>query len=221
MLEKNELNLIWVEPSRLRPNEWNTNQVSPENEKKLDESLDKFNVFKPILARELDNGELEIIGGEHRCSSALRKGIPMVPVVNLGKIDTIRAKEMSLIDNGRYGSDNVFDLAALLKEIEVTDSHFAYLMPFSEQEMNDILEAGKIDLETLTMPDEEEEEEPSEEPAAKPAPTQQIIRFKVSNEDAELISEIIEDIMEKNGYDKADALTNAGDALMHLVSNME
>ena len=112
-MSKKPVNMGEVETSRLRPNPWNTNAVSPENEEKLRRSIERFGVFKPIICRELPGGTLEILGGEHRWQTAREMGLDTVPVVNLGAVSDERAKEIGLVDNGRYGEDDTLALGVV------------------------------------------------------------------------------------------------------------
>ena len=45
-----------VDPASLKKNPWNTNIVSPESERKLDESVRRNGMFKPVLVRRLPSG---------------------------------------------------------------------------------------------------------------------------------------------------------------------
>lgn len=65
-----KITILQVEVARLRPNPWNTNSVGAQNFEKLKGSIEKLGFFKPILARELDGGQFEILGGEHRWRAA-------------------------------------------------------------------------------------------------------------------------------------------------------
>ncbi|MEZ6841329.1 ParB/RepB/Spo0J family partition protein [Acinetobacter baumannii] len=67
-------------------------------------------MFKPIVVRQLDNGTLQIIGGEHRALVAKQMKVDKVPAFNLGKISDVEAKEIGLLDNGRYGSDDALKI---------------------------------------------------------------------------------------------------------------
>ena len=89
------IEVIHVPPAQLKPNPWNTNKLSPEAEGKLDNSLLEFGLYKPIICRELPDGSLQILGGEHRTRAASRAGHATVPVVNLGQISDVRAKASS------------------------------------------------------------------------------------------------------------------------------
>lgn len=208
-----------ADPRKLRPNPWNTNVVGAENEAKLEESLKKFGMFKPVIVRELPTGDLEILGGEHRAGAAVRLGMKDIPIVNLGPIGDKEAKQIGLVDNGRYGNDDTLQLAALLKELGDVDD-LASFMPYTDQDFNNIMDAAEIDLDDL-------EALPELDPTTKPLPiptsasTHTIMRFKVPAEDAERIAELINNVIKIHGLTDSDSLTNAGDALIHLLNGIE
>lgn len=80
-----KITILQVEVANLRPNPWNTNSVGAQNFEKLKGSIEKLGFFKPILARELDGGIFEILGGEHRWRAAMEQGISTVPVTGSGR----------------------------------------------------------------------------------------------------------------------------------------
>jgi ParB family transcriptional regulator, chromosome partitioning protein len=209
------LKIEYLDPGTLKPNPWNTNVCSPEAEAKIQVSLDRFGAFKPILVRTLAGGVLEIIGGEHRALVAQRMGMETVPVVNLGPISDNEAKEIGLVDNGRYGADDTLGLAKLLEELGDTDDLRSFL-PYSDTELENIFASTHIDLDAL---DAGPELEISETPAssAKPVQTHQTMKFRVRVEDAESISREIERVMREQGFTKDVAEVNAGDALSWLI----
>src|SRR4051812_26558524 len=99
----------------LHPNPWNTNVVTPENEKRIEESIKRLGLFKPVTVRELTDGRLEILGGQHRWEAARRLGYKEVPIFNVGTISDVQAQQIGVADNGRYGEDDAAALATLLK----------------------------------------------------------------------------------------------------------
>ena len=204
-----------IDVKRLRPNPWNTNVVSPDNEAKLDE-LKRFGVFKPILVRQVGK-DLEILGGQHRWEAAKRLGLSTVPVVNLGAIDDATAKEVGLVDNGRYGVDDAEGLASLLKNLG-KPSDLATFLPYSDKELEVIFKTDELDFDSLDIDgdDDEIELKPTE---TSGGPTHQIMRFKVPVEDAEWISSLISKVIKTQGLTDSDSLTNAGDALVHILKN--
>lgn len=203
-----------VDPTLLVPNPWNSNVVSPDNEAKLDASIKRFGMFKPIVVREMQDGSFQILGGEHRVDAAKRLGAKKVPVVNLGDIDDDKAKEISLVDNGRYGTDDALQLAELLEGLDNTEELVSF-MPYSEADLASIFSSVNIALDDLDIPDADElAPSPSSE---KPIQTHQIMRFKVPVDDVAEITDQIERTMKVQKFSESDSLTNAGDALVYLL----
>lgn len=203
----------------LRPNEFNSNFVSPENETKLDASIRRFGVFKPIVIRQIALGAFEIIGGEHRWEAAKRVGLKKVPVIDLGPISDNEAKEISLADNARYGADDALALSELLQSLGSSEDIQSFL-PFSDIDVQALFSASDIALDDLVLDEnfDGDKEEAHEEPAALKTPkTHTVMRFKVANEDAEKITSLISTLQKRHGFTAADQLTNAGDALVHAL----
>lgn len=211
------ISITYADPSVLSPNDWNTNIVTPENEHRLDESIDRLGMFKPILVRELGDGSLQILGGQHRAQRAAARGMKSVPIINLGSIDDKRAKEIGLVDNGRYGVDDTLALAKLFDELGKKEE-LAEFLPYSDSEFDAIFGSVNIDISELDIDDEDDPEEIHE---AEPAPVQthQIMRFKVPVIDAHKVTEMIEKTINQQGFSDSDSLTNAGDALVYLLLN--
>lgn len=203
-----------ITTSKLTPNPWNTNVVLPEAQSKIEESVRRFGMFKPLICRTTDDGRLEILGGQHRWEAAKNLGIEEVPVVNLGTIDDKRAKEISLIDNGRYGSDDAQKLSELLRELGSADDLAEY-MPFAVGDLTQIFTSTEVNLDSLSMDDDEEVQEQIEE-ITKKSPMYQVMRFKVPVDDADFVRAVIDGISERQGFVSSDSLTNAGDALVWL-----
>jgi ParB family transcriptional regulator, chromosome partitioning protein len=208
--------MVEVDIDSLEPNPWNTNFVSPEHEGKLEESIKRFGVFKPVIVRELEDGRLQILGGEHRWAAAKRLGFPRVPIVNLGAVDEIRAKEIGLADNGRYGQDDPLGLAALLRDLGNADELSTFL-PYSDIEFATILAVESINLDDLSVDDD------TTLPVLAPptGPTHQIMRFKVPVEDQAWISALIEYEMKAGGFTKEDSMTNAGNAFVAIMQRVK
>jgi len=207
--------LLHLDPADLRPNKWNSNVVSPENERKLERAIERFGFFKPVVVREVD-GVLEIIGGEHRWGAAKRLGMKEIPAVNLGPIDDKTAKEISIADNARYGADDSVLLAQLFEEIGLEDVQ--NFLPYSEVDTRELFSATDIALDDLEL--DEPEEAPAAEvsaPLPKAPKTHTIMRFKVPVTDAERLTALIAKTQKTHGFTTGDELTNAGDALVQLL----
>lgn len=219
-MDSHNLQLEWLDPNLLTPNDWNVNTVSPENEAKIEESLRRHEQFKPVIVRTLADGTLEILGGEHRTMVARRLGMKIM-VLNLGQIDDKRAKEISLVDNGRYGADDALKLADLLNSLGSHDDLSGFL-PYSDGELSALLSSSTISLDDLELP--EEDERPTLDPTLdkpKSGPTHQVMRFRVPVEDADGVQSLIEKTMKRQGFTSSDSLTNAGDALVWLCNRLK
>lgn len=204
--------------SDLFPNPWNTNVVSPENQSKIEESVRRFGMFKPLVVRTLTDGRLEILGGQHRWEAAKALGIEQVEVVDLGQIDDKKAKEISLVDNGRYGVDDGLRLSELLRELGDVEEY----LPYSEADLNQIFTAATVDFDSIGMEEESDAElEKKVEELTRKAPDFQIMRFKVPVADAQLIKDVIDGIIKLQGLKDSDSLVNAGDALVFLCGRLK
>ena len=218
--------IMELDPSILLPNPWNTNIVTPENEAKLEESIKRLGFFRPAVVREIANSGnsetatiYEILGGEHRAQIAAKMGMATIPVVNLGLISDLKAKEIGIADNSRYGMDDQIAFADLIKGMGNAEQLKDFL-PYTEHDFTDLFTSSEIDLDTLGLEEnfEKDEDNAEEAPvAAKPTKTHTIIRYKVANRDAEELTALIERTIKDNGFTSSDELTNAGDALVHLL----
>jgi ParB-like chromosome segregation protein Spo0J len=202
-----------VSPASLVSNPWNTNRLSPEAELKLENSLTRLGMFKPVLVRTLENGTRQILGGEHRARAAQRLGWAEIPVIDAGEIDDQRAKEIGLIDNGRYGQDDAGALAALLESLG-TPADIASFMPFDLGEIDALSAVNKLDLDKIGLDDEDAD---AIEKTIRAPKTHVVMRFKVPLDDQSMVAGALKLIIEQQGLDDSDSLINAGDALVYLV----
>jgi hypothetical protein len=209
---------MMVDPHSMRPNPWNTNTVSPDNEIKLGQSIELLGLFKPFVVREVKGTPgYEILGGEHRWQEAIAAGMTEVPIFNLGIIDDDKAKKISLADNARYGADDTIELAKLIEGLEDAESLQNFL-PYSSADLSAIFSSVTIALDELDLPESYEEEGKPSGPAPESAPkTHTIMRFQVQLADAERITELIAKVKKRQNFNSSTDLTNAGDALVHTL----
>jgi hypothetical protein len=219
----------YVNPHDLLPNPWNPNSVDPVNQTKLENSIKRDGIKRPIVVRQLDNGDYQIIGGQHRTEAAIELGMKHVPIINRGKISDAEAKKETLLDNYRYGSDNLDRLSALLSDPDIGDAATLLdTMPIDEEELAEYfshITSENIDLDIEAALDDGSEKEPEEDETVdlstgKPLRTHTIIRFRVSIEDQAKLAELIKQVKIEEGYVTSDDLTNDGDALIHMIRDM-
>ena len=211
-----KITILQVEVARLRPNPWNTNSVGAQN-------FEKLGFFKPILARELDGGQFEILGGEHRWRAAMEQGISTVPVISVGKISELVAKQMSLVDNERYGEDDQVALQRLIEEIQSElDYQLSEIAPYDDELAATLARESAIDLEmleALSRGDEEPVEKDSREKAERAGAEHQTMRFKVTFDASDRVTETIKSIIKEQAINTGNDMENAGEALVWLVDN--
>jgi phosphopentomutase len=64
----------------------------------------------------------------------LEQGIATVPVITVGQISDVVAKQMSLVDNERYGEDDQLALQRLIEEIQSeTGFSLSEIAPFDDE----------------------------------------------------------------------------------------
>lgn len=209
-----------VDINLLKPNTWNTNQVSLENQEKIKASLERFGMFRPVLARQTNTEKLEIVGGQHRWQVAKQLGYKTIPVVNLGLLDDKSAKEIGLVDNGRYGEDDTLMLAELLNSLGDTTDILSY-MPYTNDELENIFLSSSIALDSLDIEDDDSHSLSLSDLPSKALQTHQIMRFKIPMEDSAFLQKLIEATMKSQGYVEEDSLSNAGNALIHLIRKVK
>ena len=218
-----KITIMQVEVARRRPNPWNTNSVGAQNFEKLKGSIEKLGFFKPILARELDGGQFEILGGEHRWRAAMEQGISTVPVISVGKISDLVAKQMSLVDNERYGEDDQVALQRLIEEIQSElDYQLSEIAPYDDELAATLARESAIDLEmleALSRGDEEPIEKDSREKAERVGAEHQTMRFKVTFDASDRVTETIKSIIKEQAINTGNDMENAGEALVWLVDN--
>lgn len=203
------------DPRTLTAAPWNPNRADPSDEAKLDASIRRIGMFKPVICRELPDGTLQILGGHYRAASAIRIGITEVPVVNLGEVPEKRAREITLIDNGRYGRDDAGALSDLFAELGESSDALASFLPYDLSELAAFQVSAEIDLDSLGL--DEEDAPAAEDKVPRAAKTHEVMRMKVAIDDADFIRKALQTVMADQGFSDADQLTNAGDALVWLV----
>lgn len=216
-----KISITDLDVKQLYSNEWNSNIVTPENEDRIKASLERFGMFRPIIARQVKNQDgYQILGGEHRWKVASKMGYETIPVINLGYIDDKKAKEIGLVDNGRYGDDDVLMLSELLKDLGDADDLMSF-MPYTNDELTNIFASSDIAFDDLGFDDNEDDNTPPLTIAEKAIQTHNIMRFKVPVEDSKFIETLIETTMKKQGYTDDDSMMNAGNAIVHLLRGLK
>lgn len=205
-----------VDPRLLKPNPWNSNRVSPENMEKLKRSITDLGFATAVVVRAVRGG-LEILGGQHRTEAAVELGLSEIPVVNLGKIDDVKAKKIGLVDNHRYGNDDAAMLAKIIEGIGEDAVDLSYILPVGRADIESIIGLGDIDLDSIGLAPSDDDRDPEPTTSTRPAKTHEIVKFRLTLGDAEKLRALIERTIRKEKFDDKDEMTAAGDALSFLL----
>jgi len=159
-----------VPTDRVQPNRWNYNVQSEEVFTKLVESMRRFGYSQPIVVRHIGGPRYEIINGEHRWRAATALKMPTVEVFDLGDIPDTKARELAIVLNNLTGSPDEIRLADLLRDINETVKlpDMVAVMPFTERDMQHLVESVDFQFENLSGADtrsveEKQQTEPLEE----------------------------------------------------------
>ena len=76
---------------------------------------------------------------------------------------------------------------------------------------------SSIDIDEMMMSDDDDDLIPIDEKEIDKTPLSRILRFKVPYADADALTTFIESVMKTQGFNSADSLTNAGDALVYII----
>jgi ParB family chromosome partitioning protein len=138
-----ELKLDQLKPGKYQPR----SKMDEESLKELAASIKAQGIMQPILARELVNGEYEIIAGERRWRAAKIAGLTQVPVL-LRKVPDNAALAMALIENIQREDLNPLEEAIgiqrLIDEFQMTHQAAADAVGRSRSAASNLLRLLKL-----------------------------------------------------------------------------
>ena len=196
MSEKIISEVKMVETEKLKPNEYNPNQMTDEQFDLLVEDM-KENGFvgQPIIV----NNKNEIIDGEHRWRSAKFLNYKKVPVVYFNPENEDHQKMLTIGWNAKRGEFTPMKLAQIISELNRNYSlnELSVKLGFGVVELKDKLELSGISEEFMEKIRKEAEEREKEVPV--------VMNFAVSKEQEKTISEALGKV---EGKSKGERLFN-------------
>lgn len=169
-----------VSIKKVKPNEWNPNVQSDFIFLREKRSIERFGFVLPVLVRELDDGNYEVIDGEHRLRAMREihaedvtiyttpdKTTPIprgkINVKNLGKVKDSDAQQMTLLMNELHGEPDTIRKAELIKDLSqnVSFQDLADRLPYAEDELESYINMADFDWDEYkegseTRPDDDE-----------------------------------------------------------------
>lgn len=119
-----EIPLAQVRPNQFQPRK----QFSEEALASLVDSIRAVGVLQPVLVREHEDGDYELIAGERRCRAARRAGLQTIPAL-VQSVSDAGSLEQALIENIQREQLNPLDEAAayqqLIEEFSLTHEDVA------------------------------------------------------------------------------------------------
>jgi ParB-like nuclease domain len=127
-----------------KPNPWNPNKMDEFAKEKLAKSIHTDGFILPLLVRPMsgEKDTWEIVDGEHRWRVATSIGMTRLPYVNLGDIDDLAAKAITIRANALRGEFDSIELAKLMAEmVESAGSRdlIAEAMPWRDERTDALL----------------------------------------------------------------------------------
>jgi len=140
-----------VPVAKLRKAPWNYKEDDDEQSKKLAANIKRNKQVVNIIVREMPDGTLEVVDGNHRVDAFHEAGMKMAVAFNLGKVPVTTAKRMAMeINETRFKSDHV-KMAELVQEL--VDKHglddLETTMPFSREDLEGYMNLLSFDLDAL------------------------------------------------------------------------
>ena len=135
---------------KVYPNNWNPNRQTKNIFDKEKESIRQFGMIDPVLVREAADGQYQIIDGEHRWRACKELGLTEIPCV-IVDVDEGVAKRLTVTMNELRGSADPVLLSEMLAELSVAVpiDDLLSTMPYSREQLDNIIEVAKIDLDEL------------------------------------------------------------------------
>ncbi len=142
-------------------------------------------------------------------------------MLSVGNISDVVAKQMSLVDNERYGEDDQIALQRFIEEIQSElDYQLSEIAPYDDEISMVLAKEAAIDLEALEAlsrgsdePVDTDKREKTERVGAK----HQTMRFKVTFDASDRVAETIKNIIKEQAINTGNEMENAGEALVWLV----
>lgn len=118
---------------------WNYKVDNRELSEKLENNIKRNGQIENVIIRELDTGFFEVVNGNHRLDVLNRLGFDEVYCYNLGNISESQAKRIAIETNETKFTGKIDELAAIMKELSIEFDDIDLTMPFSQEEMDEML----------------------------------------------------------------------------------
>ncbi len=138
---------IDISLTKLKPAPWNPNQMDETMMSHLRESISKYGLVEPLVARKVDEEQYEVLSGNQRLKVLEDLDFKSVPCV-IVELDDARAMLLAQALNGLRGEDDLALKGALLKEIlsSVPEDEVLSLLPETTESLKSLSMINEMDL---------------------------------------------------------------------------
>lgn len=144
-MQKQNLHIVYVPISTLKPATYNPRKISKEALEQLKESISRFEMVDPIIANSAAKRKEVVIGGHMRLRAAKALGHKTIPVVYVNIPNLKKEQELNLRLNRNSGEWD-------FEKLKFFQSDFLSEIGFSDADLSDIwkenLEAANDDFDT-------------------------------------------------------------------------
>ncbi|NTW15339.1 MAG: ParB N-terminal domain-containing protein [Candidatus Moranbacteria bacterium] len=189
-----------VDPARLKPNEYNPNEMSDEQfEWLLEDFRENGWIGQPVIV----NGEYEIIDGFHRWKAAKTLGFDEIPVVVFEPRDGEHQKILTVALNAKRGEMSPEKLALLVTELSRTRSveELSSKLGFSVANLKDRIAMSSVTRDFMEKIRKESERKNGSVPI--------VLSFAVTPEQEVVISGVLDRLSGKSRGERLFALCEA------------
>ncbi len=160
-----ELEIKNLPIDKVRANSWNPNQMDAKTMAKLKSDIQRRGFVQPILVRQTNDDEWEIIDGYHRWSVLHELGYKEVPAIVIDMDDT-EAKLKTIQLNYMRGNAVPIRLANLIHDLNktMTLEDLEAALPYEKAELKDSLDLLKLPTDIDKVVEERAEKERRAEP---------------------------------------------------------
>ncbi len=127
--------------SSVRANGWNPKDKDTKEYKQVVRSIQENGLRDPVIVRELEDGEYEIVDGEQRYTAAYELGYEKIWVYNEGKLDEKQAKALTIWYQVQVPFNDI-DLSHLVVELD----ELSVSLPYTEVEIEDFKNMANFDF---------------------------------------------------------------------------
>lgn len=188
--------LIVIQADRIRPNQWNPNEMTSEMFAKERASIREFGFIDPLTVRA--SGEwFEIIDGEQRWMAGKAEGISEFPCI-LIDVDDDTARELTIILNDTRGQFVEDRLAALVRDLAKRreESRLEHILPYDRGRLDQLLQRREIDWDQI----EQQRKSVSRKRDGDDPWVERVYRMPKSS--AQVVDEAVERVMSEDGIDQ-------------------